>query len=248
MKIEHLIKLFVLFGISTVACSLSATIPTQPALSTPTEVSVLLTNIVPSATTQPSSTAAPLPTATQVPISTPIIIPSIIPTSTNSEGYIDDRSTPITLITSYFNAVNRKEYLRAYSYWSDPATSLGTLAAFSNGYADTASTEIIFGTITGGAGAGQIYYTVPVVIKGTATNGQLGNYAACYVIHIAHPENFAEPPIHPMSIERGTAHSITLSTSDANALSGACTGTKLPYHGSGIHPVTDLKHRCEQLH
>jgi hypothetical protein len=228
VKIEHLINLFVIFGISTVACSLNATIPTQPALSTPTAVSALPTNVVPSATTQSSSTDAPLPTATRAAISTPIIVPSVIPTSTNSEDYIDDRSTPITLITSYFNAVNRKEYLRAYSYWSDPATSLGTLAAFSNGYADTASTDIVFGTITGGAGAGQIYYTVPVVIKGTATNGHHGNYAACYVIHIAHPENFAEPPIHPMSIERGAAHSITLSTSDAGALSGACTGPDFP--------------------
>ena len=230
MKIRYVINLFIILGISTVACSLSVNVPTQQPLPTSTAVSALPTQPGSPATALPSSTEAfnPTVTTTQTPIPSQTIAPSAIATSANIANYIDDRSTPTTLITSYFNAVNRKEYLRAYSYWSNPATTLGTLASFSNGYADTASTDIAFGTITGGAGAGQIYYTVPVVIKGTATNGQHGNYAACYVIHISHPENFAEPPIHPMSIERGAAHSIALSTSNADALSGACTGTDYP--------------------
>ena len=31
--------------------------------------------------------------------------------------YLDDRSTPAAVMLSYFNAINRHEYLRAYSYY-----------------------------------------------------------------------------------------------------------------------------------
>src|SRR5581483_8982233 len=40
----------------------------------------------------------------------------------STEEYIDDRSTATQLVRSYFNAINRREYARAYSYWeSGPA-------------------------------------------------------------------------------------------------------------------------------
>ncbi|MGH6859926.1 MAG: hypothetical protein ACRECY_06700, partial [Phyllobacterium sp.] len=32
--------------------------------------------------------------------------------------YLDDRSTPETVIKSYYNAINRQEYARAYSYYA----------------------------------------------------------------------------------------------------------------------------------
>jgi hypothetical protein len=31
--------------------------------------------------------------------------------------YLDDRSTPEAVISSYYNAINRAEYARAYSYF-----------------------------------------------------------------------------------------------------------------------------------
>ncbi len=35
----------------------------------------------------------------------------------NQQPYLDDRSTPIQVLKSYYNAINRQEYVRAYSYW-----------------------------------------------------------------------------------------------------------------------------------
>ena len=34
--------------------------------------------------------------------------------------YIDDRSSPQALVQSLYNAINRKEFARAYSYFSVP--------------------------------------------------------------------------------------------------------------------------------
>jgi hypothetical protein len=145
-----------------------------------------------------------------------------------SGAYLDDRSNPIALISSYFNAVNRKEYLRAYSYWRDPATTLGTLTSFTNGYSHTDSVSLVFGPITGSAGAGQMYYTVPVRLKGIATSGVHGDYAACYIVHLSKPELFGAPPIVPMNIDKGTAKSVSVNASDASALAGACSGPDFP--------------------
>ena len=132
------------------------------------------------------------------------------------------------MISSYFNAVNRKEYIRAYSYWRDPATQLGTLSSFASGYSDTASISLVFGDITVGVGAGQTYYTVPVRLKGISTSGVLGDYAACYVVHIANPSFFSAPPIVPMNIDKGTARSVSASAADSSVLADACTGSDFP--------------------
>ncbi|MGD0707877.1 MAG: hypothetical protein ABSA51_05430 [Anaerolineaceae bacterium] len=229
MRNKILISLSIVLGLAMAACG-PATTQVPSVTPSPTAVFVIATNPLPSITPQPSDTVTPavVNTATNAPIPTATVAPTASSTSTSAANYIDDRSTPISLITSLFNAINRKEYLRAYSYWSNPASTLGTLAAYTAGYADTASVALVFGTVTGDAGAGQMYYTVPVILKGTAINGVQGNYAACYVVHLAQPGNFGAPPITPMSIERGMATGISLSTSDSTALANACTGSDYP--------------------
>jgi hypothetical protein len=154
--------------------------------------------------------------------------------------YTDDRSTPGSLIISLFNAVNRHEYLRAYSYWQNPGTSLGTLEAFSNGYANTASVDLVFGQISGDAGAGQMYYTVPVIIKGTATNGQKANYAACYVLHLSQPGFQAAPPFSGMAIVRGKAQAVALGASDSTSLAAACGGADYPISSPIAFSIANL--------
>jgi hypothetical protein len=233
MRNKMLISLMLALGLALAACGPTNT-PAPSATPSPTAMFVIATNPLPTITAQPADTATPsaaTPTtvaATNMPLPSATVVPTSSSSSPNATNYIDDRSTPITLITSLFNAVNRKEYLRAYSYWNNPASTLGTLASYSAGYANTASVDLVFGAITGDAGAGQMYYTVPVILKGTATNGVKANYAACYVVHLAQPGNFGAPPITPMGIERGTAAAISLSTSDSAALANACTGSNYP--------------------
>ncbi|HEX7541139.1 MAG TPA: hypothetical protein VF352_03330, partial [Anaerolineales bacterium] len=205
--------------------SLQATPPFQPLgiitgtfkqVANGTDVNALLPT---ACTTLPAATATRVPSNTPAPVATNTAAPN--PTIAN---YLDDRSTPSQLIVSFYSAVNRQEYLRAYNYWINPSTSLGSFTSFANGYKDTASVDLVFGQITMGAGAGQIYYTVPVILKTTAKNGTRANWAACYVVHQSQPANFGEPPFDPMGIDRGSAKPSDINASDASMLATACSG------------------------
>src|SRR5205085_1099240 len=85
------------------------------------------------------------------------------------------------------NAINRKEYDRAYSYFQgapNPDPSLAPpFQQFVAGYADTASVTLAVGHQTSDAGAGNIYSSVPVVITARHTNNTTSVFSGCYVLH-----------------------------------------------------------------
>jgi len=135
-------------------------------------------SLAPAATDTLTSSATPAPTAVSAATPEP---------ETNTTNYMDDRSNPSQVIVSYYNAIDRQEYLRAYDYWTSPSNSLGDFTTFANGYKDTASVELVFGQITGDAGMSQVYYTVPVILKTISNTGAHNNWAACYVVHAAAP-------------------------------------------------------------
>lgn len=153
--------------------------------------------------------------------------------------YLDDRSTPTGLIASYFNAVNRGEYLRAYSYLKNPEQSFDDFAA---GYADTASVSIEFGQIGFGVGAGQMYWSVPVVLNVIKTDGSPERYAACYTLHLSNPAVQAVPPFQPMGINEGKARLASSGQPSEDLLVGLCESLDMPI-GQPLDtaPVTDPK-------
>jgi hypothetical protein len=240
-KLRYLIIL--LLGLSLMACALVTTpeaVSHTPVTTSAPTLPPAPTTAVPPTPTLLASTALPA-TATSAPTNTPASTPTTVVVAPVVSGlsanlYTDDRSAPASLIISLFNAVNRHEYLRAYSYWQNPSATLGTLASYSSGYANTASVDLVFGKITGDAGAGQLYYTVPVIIKGTATNGVKANFAACYVTHMSQPGFQAAPPYIGMMILRGKSHAVDVNASDDTNLAGACSGADYPT-GSPLTPL-----------
>jgi len=102
----------------------------------------------------------------------------------SSANYIDNRSDPVTVIKSLLNAINSQQYVRAYSYFQETPS---TYAVFAAQYANTASVDAQFGTFTPDAGAGQIYYTVPAVVKTTLNDGTLQTASVCYTLHLSQP-------------------------------------------------------------
>ncbi|MGB8213580.1 MAG: hypothetical protein WCE68_08485 [Anaerolineales bacterium] len=196
----------------------------------PTDTPASGNPVLPTATAVliPSATPAPVASATPAPL-VATNTPALNPMPAN---YIDDRSTPSQVIVSLYNAINRQEYLRAYDYWMDPSTSQGSFTSYANGYQNTASVSLVFGQITEGHAAGQIYYTVPVILKTTAKNGTHANFAACYLVHQGQPVNFTAPPFNPMGIDRGSAQPSALNASDASVLATACSN-----YPTGPQPV-----------
>lgn len=101
------------------------------------------------------------------------------------EPYLDDRSTPESLLHSLYNAINRGEYARAYSYFSPPPAS--DLESYANGYQDTERVDLVVGRPLAEGAAGSVYYQLPVVIHAFMTDGSEQVFAGCYTLRLANP-------------------------------------------------------------
>jgi hypothetical protein len=114
--------------------------------------------------------------------------------------YLDDRSTPEAVISSFYNAINRAEYARAYAYFGqDDAPEYDS---WEFGYSDTSHVDVSFGQSAQEGAAGSMYWTLPVKLDVTATEGQHSYFAGCYTLRLAQPAIQA-PPFEPLHIIEG---------------------------------------------
>jgi heat shock protein HslJ len=91
----------------------------------------------------------------------------------------DRRDSPVNLLASYYDAINRQEYQRAYGYWE---TAPNPYDEFARGFADTASVQVIVQPPTRyGAAAGSLYVSIPTVLIAQHTDGTQFTYAGCFV-------------------------------------------------------------------
>src|SRR6185437_12487561 len=116
-------------------------------------------------------------------------------------AYLDDRSTAASLVRSFYNAVNRQEYARAYTYFG--ANPPQPYSSFVNGYAGTAFVTVATGAAISDGAAGSIYYTLPVAIDARQSNGTHKQFAGCYVTRLVQP-TIQDPPVEPMFIYKAT--------------------------------------------
>jgi len=138
--------------------------------------------------------------------------------------YQDDRSTPEAVVGSYFDAINRREYARAYSYWQPgaPQSQLPAFDDFQQGYAQTTSVQMQTGDVGSGVGAGQLYFTVPVTLVATLSDGSTQTFVGCYTLHLSRPSLQAQPPFHPMAIERATIEQVDNDADTGALMNGSC--------------------------
>lgn len=136
--------------------------------------------------------------------------------------YIDDRSDGLSVIRSFFNAINRKEYVRAYSYWKAGATGFASYTAFERYYVQAASVQISSGTVTTDAGAGQLYYQAPVIIVTKTTAGPTQTAVGCYTLQLAMPSAQAAPPFQPLAIRSAVVRQVATSADARSMLATIC--------------------------
>jgi hypothetical protein len=117
--------------------------------------------------------------------------------------YRDDRSTPQALMESYYNAINRKEYARAYSYYSEEGRE-PDFKVFVKGYEKTKSVKVAVRKTDPDPGAGQIYWSLPIAIESESDDGKKEVYTGCYTIRLTNPGMQEEPPYKPMQIMTGS--------------------------------------------
>ena len=153
-----------------------------------------------------------------------VAVPAATALAYERPDYLDDRSTPETLLASYANAINLGQYVRAYSYWepSAAADQLPPYDDFAQGFANTESVEITTGTVTSDVGAGQIYYSVPVALVAKTTSGATQTFVGCYTFHLARPEIQSQPPFQPLGIRSASVQQVPNNADVAAMLLTAC--------------------------
>lgn len=114
-------------------------------------------------------------------------------------AYVDDRSDGAALVRSLYNAINRKEYARAYGYFGESKPA-GGFKSFTRGYDRTVSVEVKIGKVKTEAGAGNIYSAVPVAVKSIEERARVRFFAGCYVTRIINP-SLQVPPFTPYQVE-----------------------------------------------
>ena len=147
-------------------------------------------------------------------------IPALDVSSLTAQQFTN-QTDPIALVGAYYNAISRREYQRAYSYWEQ--APLGqTEPQFEAGFADTLSgTAIIRLPIFVDAGAGNLHASIPTFVIAQHTNGTQTYYAGCLVAHKTNvPVGNATQPDPNWYLSTGTIRQLL--TPNLSSLDTAC--------------------------
>ena len=95
-------------------------------------------------------------------------------------GPRDERSDPLQTLASYYNAINARDYRRAFRLWDSPPSSY---EQFARGFADTDRIRLLVEPSTRVDGAaGSVYAEIPTIVISTTRNGNERVFAGCYVM------------------------------------------------------------------
>ena len=101
-----------------------------------------------------------------------------------AEQRYENLTSPVDLLASFYNALNTKDYERAYRYWETPPSNFQD---FARGYAQTMSVQLIVQPPTRIEGAaGSQYAEVPTVIVARHRDGTERVFVGCYVTRKSH--------------------------------------------------------------
>ena len=139
----------------------------------------------------------------------------------------EERTDPVGLIRSFYNAVNRKEYQRAYGYMQ-LGSDMPDYNAFAAGYADTVSVSLTTGESRLGAAAGSVYADVPVVLVAVHTDGSLHKYSGCYVARRPNIGEGNQPPPKEWHIYSATVQEVALDADTQALLAQGCAPQPQP--------------------
>lgn len=130
------------------------------------------------------------------------------------DGPRDDRSDPVTTLASYFNAINARDYRRAYRFWDSPPSSFDQ---FARGFADTDRVRLLVEPTTRLEGAaGSAYAEIPTIIIATTRAGNNRVFTGCYVLRRSNVQD------RGWQIYRANVSPVPLSTRLSRILSQGC--------------------------
>lgn len=130
------------------------------------------------------------------------------------DGRADDNSDPLATLAAYYDAINARDFRRAFSYWDSPTTSFDRFAA---GFADTDRVRVLVEPSTRIEGAaGSAYANVSTVVVATTKAGNERVFAGCYVMRRSNVQD------RGWKIYRADVSQVPSSTRLSRMLSQAC--------------------------
>jgi len=98
-----------------------------------------------------------------------------------------NNNDPIATLASYYDAINARDYRKAYSFWESPASSF---EQFARGFADTKRVRVLVepsAQIEGAAGS--IFADISTIVVATTRAGNERVFAGCYVMRRSNVED-----------------------------------------------------------
>ena len=96
---------------------------------------------------------------------------------TSKSGPGDD---PLASLASYYDAINARDYHRAYDLWDSPPSSY---EQFARGFIDTNRVRLLVEPSPNVEGAaGSVYASIPAIVVATTRSGNERVFAGCYVM------------------------------------------------------------------
>ena len=135
-----------------------------------------------------------------------------------------DVADPLSLQQSYFEAINRREFARAYTYWSGLGkASKQTFAQFHEGFATTDHVAVDVGNPEMGAAAGSAYADVPVVIVATQSDRTTQAFCGTYTLRSAQVPPFDQLGWRIEGAKTRATASVQSGSAEAKRLLNSCT-------------------------
>ena len=126
----------------------------------------------------------------------------------------DDRNDPIATLALYYDAINARDYRRAYDLWDSPPSSY---EQFARGFADTDRVRLLVDPSTSIEGAaGSVYASIPAIVVATTRSGNERLFAGCYVMRRSNVQD------RGWHIYRGALSPVPSSTKLSRILSQGC--------------------------
>lgn len=140
-----------------------------------------------------------------------------VPPPGSTEPEFDDRGSPVALLGSYINAINRREYERAWEYWDSPPNP--TFEDFQQGFAGTEEALLVVSPPTTFEGAaGSVYTSVPAVLMATHSASGRQAFVGCYVLRRSNVDDTAPE----WRLYDATIRELSTSSPGADLLADAC--------------------------
>jgi hypothetical protein len=135
---------------------------------------------------------------------------------------VENVTTPVNLLTSYFRAIVDQEYDRAWSYWETPPSP--TFTEFVQGFAETGNVSLVLRLdVSAGGAAGSIYASLPALVTASQADGSIQYFAGCYVTRKSNvPVGNATEPDPNWRFYSADVNAVSYNADGFSLLAGVC--------------------------